>query len=118
MSGIYLGNSTVADPLGQTMVTAENVETMLIVDCIPTEYPPTHPEGASDFFKDRRPELFGQLTSMYHRRQDGNLWSYPADPNHDDDLKENYHCSTVYEERGRMKLVQSKQVGDRKKFIA
>lgn len=47
MSGIYLGNSTVADPMGQTMVIAENVETMLIVDCVPDAYPPTHPGETS-----------------------------------------------------------------------
>jgi predicted amidohydrolase len=82
MSGIYLGNSTVADPLGQTMVIAENVETMLIVDCIPSDYPPTHPEGASDFFKDRRPELYAQLTSssMMHNSE-GKEYKYPANAN-------------------------------------
>lgn len=82
LSGIYLGNSTVADPMGQTMVIAENVETMLIVDCIPTDYPPVHPNGQSDFFKDRRPELFKALTDMHHiRNSDGSTYVYPADLN-------------------------------------
>lgn len=82
MSGIFLGNTTVADPLGQTMVIAENVETMVITDCIPTEYPPTHPEGQSCFFRDRRPELYGQLTStsIVHN-SDGNQYIYPTNPN-------------------------------------
>jgi predicted amidohydrolase len=82
MSGIYLGNSTVADPLGQTMVIAENVETMLITDCIPTDCPPTHPGGQSDFIRDRRPELYSQLTSTtVVRNATGTTHVYPTNPN-------------------------------------
>jgi len=82
MSGIYLGNSTVADPMGQTMVIAENVETMLIVDCIPSAYPPTHPEGQSNFIRDRRPELYSQLVSpSIVQNVDGSTYEYPVDAN-------------------------------------
>jgi len=82
MSGIYLGNSTVVDPMGQTMVKAENVETMLIADCVPSVYPPTHPEGQSCFIRDRRPDLFSKLTSMsVIDNKDGTTISYPTDPN-------------------------------------
>jgi len=82
MSGIYLGNSTIVDPMGQTMVKAENVETMLIADCVPTAYPPTHPEGQSCFFRDRRPDLFSKLTSMtVTDNKDGTTIEYPSDPN-------------------------------------
>lgn len=82
MSGIYLGNSTVADPMGETMVIAENVETMLIADCIPSDYPPLHPEGQSDFIRDRRPELYAQLTSMsVVHNIDGSEHNYPVNAN-------------------------------------
>lgn len=115
MSGIYLGNSTVADPMGQTMVIAENVETMLVADCVPEAYPPRHPEvrrecnsfrcffvssfvlnvfsppllvsimfqqGQSDFIRDRRPSLFGALTStdVVHNVLQAS-YHYPEDPN-------------------------------------
>ena len=82
MSGIYLGNGTVVDPMVQTMVKAENVEIMLIADCVPSVYPPTHPEGQSCFIRDRRPDLFSKLTSMsVIENKDGTTISYPTDPN-------------------------------------
>lgn len=82
MSGIYLGNSTVADPSGTTMVIAENVETLLVADCIPENYPPLHPEGQSNFFLDRRPELYSALTSpSITMNTDGSTFEYPKDPN-------------------------------------
>lgn len=86
MSGIYLGNSTVADPLGQTMVIAENVETLLVADCIPSDYPPTHPMGQSDFVRDRRPELYAQLVSksVIHNKS-GTVYHYPDNANDRDD---------------------------------
>ena len=85
MSGIFLGNSTVADPMGETMVQAQNVETMLIADCIPSEYPPLHPEGQSDFFRDRRPDLYSALTSrQITQNKNGSTYTYPKDANTED----------------------------------
>ena len=68
-----------------TQVIAENVETMLIVDCVPGAYPPTHPEGQSDFIRDRRPELFDTLTSpnIVHNSLQ-TYYHYPQDPNEED----------------------------------
>ena len=87
---------------------------MLIVDCVPDAYPPTHPgknlsraspspyywvyiiilthscylicaEGQSDFIRDRRPELFGTLTSpnVVHNSLQAE-YNYPQDPNEED----------------------------------
>lgn len=64
------------------MVIAENVETMLVTDCIPSDYPPTHPEGQSNFFKDRRPELYSQLVSKdITLNYNGDSHQYPEDVN-------------------------------------
>ena len=82
LSGVYLGNSSIADPYGQIMVSADNVETMLIADCIPDNYKqPTHPDGQSDYIRDRRPPLYAQLTSMEATFPDGKPFRYPEDPN-------------------------------------
>ncbi len=61
LSAVFLGNSSIADPYGQIMVSADNVETMLIADCIPDKYGPTHPYGQSDYIKDRRRDLYKAL---------------------------------------------------------
>lgn len=81
LTGIYLGNSVVADPYGRLMVHAENVETLLIADCIPADYMPTHPEGESDYLIDRRPLLYERFTSMQGTLPDGKGFEYPRDPN-------------------------------------
>lgn len=81
LTGIYLGNSVIADPYGQLLVVADNVETLLIADCVPSRYEPTHPDGQSDYIKDRRPPLYGQLTSMTAILPDGGTYTYPEDPN-------------------------------------
>ncbi len=64
LSAVYLGNSTIASPYGQIMVCADNVETLLVADCIPGDYQATHPLGQSDYIRDRRPPLYSQLTAM------------------------------------------------------
>jgi predicted amidohydrolase len=81
LTGVYLGNSVIADPYGQLMVHAENVETLLIADCIPADYMPTHPEGESDYIKDRRPPLYQAFTSMQANLPGGDEFEYPHDPN-------------------------------------
>ncbi|MBK1648718.1 carbon-nitrogen hydrolase family protein [Rhabdochromatium marinum] len=55
--GRYLGNSVIANPHGELMVAAKNEPTLLIADCIPSDYGPTHPEN-TDYLQDRRPELY------------------------------------------------------------
>ena len=81
LSAVYLGNSAIADPYGRVMVSADNVETLLLADCIPNQYTYTHPDGQSDYIKDRRPPLYGQLTSMTATMPDGTTFSYPKNPN-------------------------------------
>jgi predicted amidohydrolase len=58
--GKYLGNSMVATPHGELMVAAKDEVTLLIADCVPGDYGPTHPED-TNYLKDRRPELYGEL---------------------------------------------------------
>lgn len=81
LTAIYLGNSAIADPYGQLLVAADNVETLLVADCVPARYQPTHPDGESDYIKDRRPPLYGQLVSMEATLPDGSTYKYPKNPN-------------------------------------
>lgn len=81
LSAVYLGNSAIADPYGQIMASADNVETLLVADLIPSRYQPTHPDGQSDYIRDRRPNLYGQLTSMEATFPSGEKFRYPEDPN-------------------------------------
>jgi predicted amidohydrolase len=55
--GRYLGNSVIADPHGRLMVAARNQKTLLLADCLPGDYGPTHPENTS-YLEDRRPDLY------------------------------------------------------------
>lgn len=58
--GRFLGNSVVADPHGGILSAAANEETLLITDCVPSDYGPTHPEDTY-YLHDRRPELYSAL---------------------------------------------------------
>jgi predicted amidohydrolase len=58
--GKYLGNSMVASPNGELMLAAKNEVTLLIADCVPSDYGHTHPED-TNYLKDRRPELYSEL---------------------------------------------------------
>jgi predicted amidohydrolase len=58
----YRGNSIVCGPHGDVLLAARNEDTLLIADCIPKEYGPTHPEG--DYLRNRRPELYKDLVAM------------------------------------------------------
>ncbi|MBK1646398.1 nitrilase [Thiocapsa imhoffii] len=55
--GRYLGNSVVASPHGELLVAARNEPTLLLVDCVPGDFGPTHPES-TNYHQDRRPELY------------------------------------------------------------
>lgn len=58
--GLYLGNSVIADPHGNVLLHPNNEETLIIGDCIPDDYGPTHPEK-TNYLKDRRPSIYKQL---------------------------------------------------------
>lgn len=53
----YLGNSIVAGPHGDVLVAARPEPTLLVCDCVATDYGPLHPAGTR-YHEDRRPELY------------------------------------------------------------
>ncbi|MEM1059762.1 MAG: carbon-nitrogen hydrolase family protein [Verrucomicrobiota bacterium] len=55
----YRGNSMIASPHGELLLQARAEETLLIGDCLPGEFGPTHPEG--DYLQDRRTDLYHHL---------------------------------------------------------
>jgi predicted amidohydrolase len=59
--GLYLGNSIIAGPHGDIILQPRSEETLLIADCLPGDYGPTHPEN-TNYLDDRRPHLYGELT--------------------------------------------------------
>lgn len=80
LTGVYLGNSTIANPNGEIVVAAENVETLLLADCYLDEARPTHPFGESAYVEDRRPELYSRLSKKRRTDANGNEVYYPKDP--------------------------------------
>ena len=81
LSGVYMGNSAISDPYGDNLARAENVETLIVVDCVPGDYQYTHPYGQSDYIKDRRPDLYQGLTDMNAKLPNGSTWEYFDQPN-------------------------------------
>ncbi|MDD3814831.1 MAG: carbon-nitrogen hydrolase family protein [Desulfocapsaceae bacterium] len=61
--GRYLGNSMVANSHGELMVAAKNEVTLLLADCIPSDYGPTHPED-TNYLVDRRAGLYKDLVKI------------------------------------------------------
>jgi len=53
----YLGNSVICGPHGDILVAARPEATLLIADCRPGDYGPTHPAGTR-YHDDLRPELY------------------------------------------------------------
>jgi len=53
----YLGNSIICGPHGDVLVAARHEPTLLLADCIPNEYGPTHPAGTR-YHADLRPDLY------------------------------------------------------------
>ena len=53
----YLGNSIVCGPHGDVLVAARPEPTLLLADCIPGDYGPSHPAGTRHL-DDLRPELY------------------------------------------------------------
>lgn len=73
----YLGNSIIANPHGQTIVSARHDdEAMLIADCIPSDYLPIHPCN-TNYIKDRRVALYSDLVKESIAYDD---WSYTNPP--------------------------------------
>jgi predicted amidohydrolase len=60
----YRGNSIICGPHGDVIVAANHEQnTMLIADCIPANYGMTHPAPDYYYLKDRRPEMYKELTA-------------------------------------------------------
>lgn len=100
--GGYLGNSCLADPHGHFLIpviplppqradqpgSGWNDQMLLMADCVPAFYGPTHPEtkihdrsAATQYINDRRPDLYGALTAREHVDQaTGTLTQYPEQP--------------------------------------
>jgi predicted amidohydrolase len=78
----YRGNSIICGPHGDVILAARNVDTLLLADCIPADYGPTHPEG--HYLRNRRPELYGELVAMHVDFDGGTTYQDP--PKRDSDL--------------------------------
>ena len=100
--GGYLGNSCLVDPHGNFLLpeiplpprrsdkpgSGWNDHMLMIADCVPGFYGPTHPEtlihdtvAATHYLTDRRPELYDALTSGTYTESDtGQIRHYPAQP--------------------------------------
>ena len=100
--GGYLGNSCLVDPHGNFLLpeiplpprrsdkpgSGWNDHMLMIADCVPGFYGPTHPEtlihdtpAATHYLSDRRPELYGALTDRsYVEPESGHTRHYPAQP--------------------------------------
>ena len=71
----YRGNSIIVGPHGDIIVAARNEDTLLIGDCIPEDYGPTHPEGS--YLRNRRPELYAKLVATEIEGEGGYTYSVP-----------------------------------------
>lgn len=60
--GSYLGNSVIAGPHGDIVLSPRNEETLMIADCVPGDYGPTHPEN-TNYLRDRIPSLYAGLST-------------------------------------------------------
>ncbi|MBU1118828.1 carbon-nitrogen hydrolase family protein [Patescibacteria group bacterium] len=60
----YKGNSIVTGPYGDVLVEASHEQdTMLVSDVVPAFYGDTHPAPKYNYLQDRRPNLYGEMTS-------------------------------------------------------
>lgn len=100
--GSYLGNSCLVDPHGNFLLpelslpaarpdkpgSGWNDHVLMIADCVPGYYGPTHPEtrihdksAATHYFGDRRWSLYGQLSSQtYVDQETRETRTYPEKP--------------------------------------
>lgn len=88
----YLGNSCIYGPHGDLIVAAGNEQdTLLVADCIPAYYGPTHPEPEYSYLQDRRPEFYTALTERVIREELAELEtvnSSDEDMAHETDINE------------------------------
>jgi len=63
----YLGNSLICGPHSDVLVAARPEATLLIADCRPGGYGPTHPAGTG-YLDDLRPELNGAVAANQRQR--------------------------------------------------
>ncbi|MBU0455585.1 MAG: nitrilase [Gammaproteobacteria bacterium] len=78
----YEGNSTVVDPHGKVVLSADKDQaTLLIADVVPKYYGPTHPENAN-YLRDRRPRLYEELLKTKVKFDGGHV--YPRYPQGED----------------------------------
>ncbi|WP_082709935.1 nitrilase-related carbon-nitrogen hydrolase [Burkholderia sp. TSV86] len=76
----YSGNSIICSPYGKPLVKAfGNQDTLLIADCIICDFPSTQPPD-TDYLINRRPEIYGIVTSMEADFPSGKKYRYPAEP--------------------------------------
>ncbi|MEM8680613.1 MAG: nitrilase-related carbon-nitrogen hydrolase [Planctomycetota bacterium] len=60
----YRGNSIIIGPHGDILVQAgHRQDTLLVADCIPEYYGPTHPAPGYGYLKDRRPKMYEPLVA-------------------------------------------------------
>ncbi|QFY44921.1 nitrilase [Candidatus Methylospira mobilis] len=100
--GGYLGNSCLVDPHGNFLLpeislpparpdkpgSGWNDQMLMIADCVPGYYGPTHPETcirdrsmSTHYFTDRRWSLYGQLSAKtYVNQESGKTHIYPETP--------------------------------------
>jgi predicted amidohydrolase len=74
--GLYLGNSVIAGPHGDILLHPHNEEALLVGDCIPDDYGPTHPEN-TNYLRDRRPAIYSELTAQ-KMPYDNDVYTNPA----------------------------------------
>lgn len=74
----YRGNSIIIGPHGDILARAPHEQdTLLVADCVPAYYGPTHPEQGFGYLKDRRPEMYAPLVAPKADFQPGG-WVYPT----------------------------------------
>lgn len=78
----YRGNSIIVGPHGDVIIAARNEDTLLVGDCVPGDYGPTHPEG--NYLRNRRPELYAKLVATEIEGEGGYKYSVP--PRRDSDM--------------------------------
>ena len=74
--GLYLGNSVIAGPHGDILLHPHNEEALLVGNCIPDDYGPTHPEN-TNYLRDRRPAIYSELTAQ-KMPYDNDVFTNPA----------------------------------------
>lgn len=76
----YLGNSVIADPLGNIMLKSPPTQSLLVADLKPADYKKSHPTGTNNIMN-RRIDLYSQLVSKeFFNEETGEMDRYPDYP--------------------------------------